>query len=50
MSETVAEYGDAPEERARELTETGKSVRYTGRPIMTIIVEALEAEEQRQSE
>lgn len=28
-------------ERLRELTETGSSVRYTGRPIMTMIAEAL---------
>ena len=28
-------------ERLRELAETGSSVRYTGRPIMTMIAEAL---------
>jgi hypothetical protein len=28
-------------ERFRELTETGRSVRRTGRPIMTLIAEAL---------
>jgi hypothetical protein len=29
------------DERLRELTETGSSVRCTGRPIMTMIAEAL---------
>ncbi len=32
-------------ERLRELTETGRSVRYTGRPIMTMIREALDSTE-----
>ncbi len=34
-------YGDTHEERYRELMETGSSVRRTGRPIMTILAEAL---------
>ena len=34
-------YGDSPEERARELIETGSSVRRHGKPIMTLICEAL---------
>ena len=36
-------YGDSHEERVRELIETGSSIRYTGRPIMTMVVEALES-------
>lgn len=37
----MSDYGDTNEERVRELTETGKSIRRTGRPIMTMIAEAL---------
>jgi hypothetical protein len=38
----MSDYGDTPEERLRELTETGKSIRYTGKPMFTMIREALE--------
>ena len=34
-------YGDTPDERARELTETGSSVRHTGTPILTALIAAL---------
>lgn len=37
-------YGDTHEERVRELSETGKSIRYTGKPMFTMIREALERE------
>lgn len=36
-----APYGDSHEERTRELTETGSSVRHHGKPIFTALREAL---------
>ena len=37
----MADYGDTPEERLRELQETGKSIRHTGLPVVTMIFDAL---------
>jgi hypothetical protein len=47
---TMTDYGDTPEERLRELTETGKSIRYTGKPMFTMIREALETLEADEGE
>ena len=41
-------YGDTHEERARELRETGMSVRHRGRGILQDLREALEPERERQ--
>lgn len=38
-------YGDTHEERARELAETGVSVRRTGRPVMAVLAEWFEQDE-----
>ena len=37
-------YGDTHEERARELIETGKSVRHAGKGILQLLREALDPE------
>ncbi len=44
MSEASAEYGDSHEERVRELTETGTSVRHGGKGILQLLREALDPE------
>jgi hypothetical protein len=46
----MSEYGDTHEERVRELIETGKSIRYTGKPILTMIREALELDDENGEE
>ena len=40
----MSEYGDTHEERARELIETGVSIRRSGKGILQLLREALEPE------
>jgi hypothetical protein len=42
-------YGDSDAERIRELIETGSSVRVTGKPILTALIEALQPEAEAQA-
>ena len=45
----VTEYGDTHEERARELTETGISIRRSGKGIFRALADALNPEEERRT-
>ena len=45
----ASKYGDTPEERARELTETGVSIRRTGKPAFTALIDMMRDEDHRQA-
>ena len=45
----TSQYGDTHSERLRELTETGKSVRRTGKPAFTALIGMMRDEDHRQA-